>query len=233
MVLSGRHSRRSIPPEYLAAYAQAALQGLGHGPLYLLGTAAEKPLAREFRKSLKPRAADILQDKVGKTSLPDLMQIVSALDLVLSPDTGSMHLAAHLGTPVQAFFLSSAWCFETGVYGKGHHVWQAFCPCAPCLEAAECQEELKCLKPFSHKAVLQFLAQGRVSELPDNLLLLESDFDRLGVIYKPETGIDPYAQKRAEFRNMLAPYFNREINDLEFQERENDFYLERDWMLGS
>ena len=36
------------------------------------------------------------------------------LDVLLTPDTGIMHLAAHLGVPVFAFFLSSAWCHETG-----------------------------------------------------------------------------------------------------------------------
>ena len=231
LVLSGRHSRRSIPPEFLAAYAQAALQGVGHGPLFLLGTEAEKPLAREFRKSLKPQVRDVLQDMVGKTSLSDLMEIVSGLDLLLSPDTGTMHLAAHLGTPVQAFFLSSAWCFETGVYGQGHRIWQAVCPCVPCLEGRKCAEEMSCLQPFGHKAILQFLAQGRAKQLPEDLLLLESDFDQIGVVYRPRQGIEPCQEERKRFRAMLAPYFNQELSQAGFEKKIDDFYLERDWML--
>jgi hypothetical protein len=189
-------------------------------------------LAREFRKSLKPQVRDVLQDMVGKTSLSDLMEIVSGLDLLLSPDTGTMHLAAHLGTPLQAFFLSSAWCFETGVYGQGHRIWQAVCPCAPCLEGRKCAEEMSCLQPFGHKAILQFLAQGRAKQLPEDLLLLESDFDQIGVVYRPRQGIEPCQEERKRFRAMLAPYFNQELSQAGFEEKIDDFYLERDWMLA-
>lgn len=232
VVLSGRHFRRSLPPQFLAAYSQAALQGLGHGPLILLGTSAEKPLVKNFCKGLKSQFAEQLKDMVGRTSLAELLQIVSNLDVLLTPDTGTMHLAAHLGIPVQAFFLSSAWCFETGVYGKGHQVWQSICDCAPCTEARKCTEDMKCLQAFEHKSVLQVLSQARVSDLPQDLILLESDFDELGVVYKPKAGIWPCWEKRSGFRARFGPFFKQELDQARSKAKEDDFFLERDWMLG-
>lgn len=44
-----------------------------------------------------------VRNLVGKTDWNALIQEVSSLDLLLTPDTGTMHLAASLGVPVLAF----------------------------------------------------------------------------------------------------------------------------------
>ncbi|TVM35065.1 heptosyltransferase [Oceanidesulfovibrio marinus] len=246
VVLAGRHSRRSLPAEVLAPMAAAALEGViarsgqGDAKAYLLGTNAEKPLAKAFLRAASPRLAQRVEDRTGSMDLAGLASFLRGLDLVLTPDTGTMHLAAALGTPVMACFLSSAWAWETGPYGTGHLVWQSAPPCAPCLEAQECPNELTCLEPFTAPKFLKNVAAAaagrevRGDELPESLLLLRGSQDGFGQTYDVLAGQDPYAAERAALRREIAmlrgvvlksdaPPLNDQLTRLMFREQ--------DWML--
>ncbi len=149
VVLAGRESRRSLPPMVLAQVVRVLFEAQGGVPVYLFGTAAEEPVSRRLLRHLPASVQAQTHNVCGKTSWAGLIDAVTGLDVLLSPDTGTMHLGAHLGVPVCAFFLSSAWCHETGPYGAGHSVWQSAYACAPCLESHPCTIHTKCLEAFS------------------------------------------------------------------------------------
>jgi ADP-heptose:LPS heptosyltransferase len=207
VALAGRHARRSLPVQVLTQILTAVLHSHA-GQVYLLGTELERPAARQLRSCLSPALQGRVLDLTGRTNWRDLLEVVGRLDLLLSPDTGTMHLAAHLGIPVMAFFLSSAWCFETGPYGAGHLVWQAGRACAPCLESQVCDQDIACLQPFTHKAVLAFLA-GQVSpaglalEAHSELCLLESRVDDFGLSFTPRLGELPESKELGAVRELL------------------------------
>ncbi|MGE4552319.1 MAG: glycosyltransferase family 9 protein, partial [Desulfovibrionaceae bacterium] len=205
VVLAGRESRRSLPPETLAALAGLLRDVLGARRIVLLGSAAEAACGRAVTRALAGRHAGSVEDLAGKTDWAGLVETVAGLDTVLTPDTGVMHLACHLGVPVRAMFLSSAWCWETGPYGAGHRVYQAAMPCAPCLESRPCGLGVRCLAPFTTPEFQRFLARGEARFLPPGLLALETGFDALGVTYAPSAGPDDEsAPRRAALRRLLA-----------------------------
>ena len=68
----------------------------------------------------------------GKTSLPMLAEIYKSARAVITTDSGPMHLAAAVGTPVIALFGPTDPA-RTGPYGKGHTVIRSNLPCSPCL----------------------------------------------------------------------------------------------------
>ncbi len=72
-------------------------------------------------------------DLSGKTSLRSLAALYQRAALVVSTDTGPMHLAAAMGTPVVALFGPTA-PWRTGPFGPGHRVVRAAAPCAPCFK---------------------------------------------------------------------------------------------------
>ncbi len=230
VVLAGRQARRSLPPEVLGPCVQAVFQALDGPTLVALGGPGERPLARRLARHLSPQAEKKLEDATGARALHELPDFLQGLDLVLSPDTGLMHLAAHVGTPVQAFFLSSAWCWETGPYGFGHKVWQAVEPCSPCLESASCPRGTACLAPFSAPAFLAHLAGRFSQEWPAGLTGLVSMLDGFGVVYRPVDGEDPFAGNRAALRNGLAEHCGRRIGPVPAGVGEELFH-EADWML--
>jgi len=75
---------------------------------------------------------DGLVDLTGRTSLKVLAEILRAADLVLCPDTGPMHLAAAVGTPVVALFGPTA-PWRTGPFGPDHLVLRTGIECSPCF----------------------------------------------------------------------------------------------------
>lgn len=233
VVLAGRESRRSLPPEILARFAAAAFERVGRGRILLLGSKAEIPAAKAVLRALPGRLADKVTDLSGKTDWVGLAEAVGGLDLVLTPDTGTMHLAAHLGVPVTAFFLSSAWCFETGPYGLGHTVHQAVFDCLPCLESRPCHLEHRCLAPFADPGFVRFLSTGKPGHAPEGILSLRAEFDSLGQTYAPAAGKDADQKQRLRFRAFLArhlglPGAEKGVPDSGLAER---FYQERDWLV--
>lgn len=214
VVLAGRESRRSLPLPLLASILQT-LFGLLDGPrVRLLGSATEQPIARRLQRLLPTKVQEKVEDLSGKTDWLGLIHAVEGLDALLTPDTGIMHLAAHLGVPVLAFFLSSAWCHETGPYGRGHAVWQASRFCAPCLESAPCPHAVACLEALQGKELSRSLAaavrpDARIkAELPDNLQFWRSDLDALGGVLRLNSGRDVHAPQRAFTRALLAEFLH-------------------------
>lgn len=227
VVMSGQNARRSLPPEILAPMVRAA-RNRTNGPVHLFGTARDRRAAKELASLLPQSLRREVHDLTGGTDWPGLLEAVRGLDLLLSPDTGTAHLAAYLGVPVLGFFLSSAWCHETGPYGAGHLAVQAVCGCAPCLETRPCPASLMCRAPLIHPAVLRFISGCGGAELPEHVAVMSSEFDRLGLVYTPVAGEDPFASRRAGFRALalgLAGLGGGETGAAQ------EWMREKDWML--
>ncbi len=237
VVLSGREARRSLPPHTLAPCVRAAFERLGGPEIRLFGTDAEAPAARALVRAFSASMQARTRNLCGKTGWAELADAMSGLDCLLSPDTGSMHLAAHLGVPVRAFFLSSAWCFETGPYGLGHTVWQAVAPCLPCLESSPCGFDLQCLPPFAQPGLLAALAGSLGADtrpgkaLPPGLLQLESAVDELGLCWRTQAGDDERAPQRNALRALLAEQLGLAPCRGGQTEAAALLYREKDWML--
>jgi len=204
VALAGRDPRRTPPPRVLAGVIQALLPTLGTARVTLLGTAAERLAAKELTSLLPERVAQAVTDLTGRTSLEELADAVAALDGLLTPDTGIMHLAAHLGVPVTALFLSNAWCHETGPYGEGHTVWQSTLDCAPCLESAPCPHGVACLEPFASREFLRLVSGKSGVEPPAGLSGFRTGFDALGAACVPFQGEDPGREERLALRAFAA-----------------------------
>ena len=68
----------------------------------------------------------------GKTTLRDLAYLYQRSALLITTDSGPMHLAAAMGTPVIALFGPTD-PSRTGPYGKGHVVIRRELSCSPCF----------------------------------------------------------------------------------------------------
>jgi len=65
-------------------------------------------------------------------------------DVLLTNDTGTMHLAASLGVPVVALFGSTEPDL-TGPLGEAHQVLRHHVSCSPCF-LRECPIDFRCMK---------------------------------------------------------------------------------------
>lgn len=248
VVLAGREQRRSLPPTVLAQVVHTAFESMGGVPVYLLGTSAEKAAARQLMRALPNTMLDKVHNLAGQTDWQGLADALTGLDALVSPDTGTMHLAAHLGVPVRAFFLSSAWCFETGPYGVGHTVWQACTECVPCLESAPCPLNAACGEPFGTAALWRsvaahmnpnrsssaWLTQGQ--DAVPQVLVLDSALDNLGSFWQGDMRQDALASQREHLRAVVAEHVLAKntaalADPTGLADAAQNLYTEAQWML--
>ena len=234
VALAGREVRRSLPPELLAPVVRTLFRATGGRRILLLGTAGQAPAARALLRRLDPTVAGACVDLTGKTDLPGLIDAITGLSALVTPDTGAMHLAAALGVPVTAFFLSSAWCHETGPYGIGHHVWQAVTACAPCLESAPCPYGVVCRQPFADPGLCRLVAGSTKVAPPPELVGFVTDCDALGAVCRPVAGEDPTDSRRTTLRGVVARRLGLDMpggGTDEAGQAVEALTVESDWML--
>ncbi|MBM4286482.1 MAG: glycosyltransferase family 9 protein, partial [Deltaproteobacteria bacterium] len=129
LVPGASRPERQWPAESLAQAAGLLLQ---RRPchFFILGTENERPLGEAVLRELPAGAATLL---MGGLTAPLLAGHLEQLDLLITNDTGPMHLAAAVQTPVLALFLASARVWDTGPVGRGHLILEPRLDCHPCL----------------------------------------------------------------------------------------------------
>jgi heptosyltransferase-2 len=131
-------SAKRWPPERFAAAAELVARRTG-AAVAIVGSASERPLGEAIAAQLGVRARVLC----GETTLAGLVAILSRLRLLLTNDSGPMHLAAALGTPLVAVFGSTDWT-ETAPFGERARVVRADTECAPCL-LRDCPIDHRCM----------------------------------------------------------------------------------------
>jgi heptosyltransferase II len=126
------------PEERFAEVARLARDATGCR-ITLFGSPAEAPIGERIAASV----GDGCVNRVGSTTLQGLIDELTGCDLVLTNDTGTMHLAAMLGVPTVAIFGSTepAW---TQPLGSGHRVFRRHVECSPCF-LRECPRDFRCM----------------------------------------------------------------------------------------
>jgi hypothetical protein len=107
---------------------------------------------------------------ISRTNLSDLKAIIGQMRLLVTNDSGPMHLAAGLGIPVVAIFGATTKELGFFPYGDGHEVVEAELACRPCgLHGAKsCPEShFLCMRLITVEEV--FAACQRVLRLAHNL----------------------------------------------------------------
>ena len=135
-----------------ASFAQVADQLQQEGiRVAVIGDAAEAHPGSAVVRHMRTSPIDL----VGKTSMKELIALLRRVCLVITNDSGPMHLAAALGTPVVALFGPTD-PGRTGPYGPGHVVFRSGIACSPCL-SRRCAnpKTLECLTSISPAQVFR------------------------------------------------------------------------------
>ena len=103
----------------------------------------------EIRAAMACKAASL----AGRTSLKDLAALYERVAVLITTDTGPMHLAAAAGAPVVALFGPTA-PWRTGPFGEGHKILRAEVACSPCLKR-HCDRDHACMDQITVDQVVQ------------------------------------------------------------------------------
>lgn len=121
---SNASSRRWDPYRFAELSRRLAADG---ARLIVFGSRAESEITRVV-------AGDVAFDAGGRTDLPLLAAGLAECDILVSNDSGPLHLAAAVGTPTVSLW-GAGEPAVTGVVGPGHRMLRrADLPCVPCLK---------------------------------------------------------------------------------------------------
>ena len=138
-------AKRWLPSRYAAVADDLARRsGLR---VVLLGGPAERPLAEFIADSMQTPSRVLC----GETSLAELVGVLSRLRLLVTNDSGPMHVAAALGIPMVAIFGPTDWR-ETAPVAEHHRLLREPVPCAPCL-LRDCPIDHRCMTRISVESV--------------------------------------------------------------------------------
>lgn len=141
-------SAKRWPAEYYAAVAKARLAA--GWAVWIFGSAKDQPIAAEIQQQLQNAAVDF----TGRTTLGEAVDLLSLATVVVSNDSGLMHIAAALQRPLVVLYGSSSPQFTPPL---SDHVkiltLQLFC--SPCFQRECPLHHLKCLHDLSPSLVLQ------------------------------------------------------------------------------
>ena len=160
--VSARWPTKRWPAESFAEVADR-LQQEGAGPVVLLGGPDERATGAAITGQMKTPAIDL----TGATTVGLLPALLSKAALLITNDSGPMHIAAAVRTPVVALFGPTS-ALLTGPYGAGHSVLTGNVPCQPCFSRT-CRNvlPLECLRTVSPQQVLAVVqAQRSLQRVP-------------------------------------------------------------------
>jgi heptosyltransferase-2 len=143
------------PPRHVAAVAAAWMAD--GGLVALVGAGADRAASDAVLGGLTPASRAAVLDLTGRTSLLALAGVLGLATRVLANDSGAMHVAAALGTPVVSVFgPTREWA--TAPLGPHriltHEVW-----CRPCM-LRECPLDHRCMTAVGPERVIAALRES-------------------------------------------------------------------------
>jgi ADP-heptose:LPS heptosyltransferase len=141
--------------------------------IFLLGSENDREYVRGLIRELPddPRVIDTS----GKLSIKELVSLYSESTLLISNDSGPLHLASMAGLPTISFFGPETPALY-GPLGENHHVLYLDLYCSPCLniynsKLSRCQNNI-CLKNINPKSVLKLIEEEKLL-IPSKTLFKE------------------------------------------------------------
>ena len=116
----------------------------------------DRPTIKDIMAVMKGHAVNL----AGHTTLKMLAALYEKMVFVVSTDTGPMHMAAAVGTPVVALFGPTA-PWRTGPFGSIHQIVRAELDCAPCFKR-ECKT-IDCMEQISVQQVIDAIQSRGLS----------------------------------------------------------------------
>lgn len=137
LIPGARWENKRWPVERFAGLARRLANADGAVRFAVLGGRDDQAMGTKIVAAVGSRCVDL----TGQTSLPEMVEWVRRCSIVVTNDTGPMHVAAALGRPIVALFGPTD-PRRTGPYGQANGVLNHALPCAPCMES-HCAHEPK------------------------------------------------------------------------------------------
>lgn len=135
-------------PERFAETADRMVEAYGFS-IVLVGGPGEKTIGEAIQGAMRVRPLNL----IGKTTIRQMMAILSKVQLLVTNDSGPMHVAAAFGVPVAAIFGPTDPA-TTSPLAPSFRIVRKAVECAPCLKR-RCPTDRRCMEAVTVEDVLQ------------------------------------------------------------------------------
>jgi len=118
-------------------------------PIIFVGSKGEREEVEQIVRRMKQPAINV----AGETTLSELAELIRRAECFICNDSGPMHLAAAIGTPVVALFGPTD-PSKIGPYGAGHKIIRKEISCAGC-HRDRCVRDNECMRAISVEDVIE------------------------------------------------------------------------------
>lgn len=143
-------------PEFWAELAKELMRK-GYKPVFL-GGKAEQGLGAKAAQLAAIKGSNFC----GQFSLIDLVRFMAELDMLITPDTGPMHIGAWAGALTLNLSMGPVSPWETAPFPPGHYVVSPSCSCRGCWT---------CTHPKQENACKGLFVPHRIASLAHSLLV--------------------------------------------------------------
>ena len=155
-----RWQTKRWPAGHFAAAIEKTTTSRG-GSVVIVGGPGEESVAEEVARGIRGPLVNL----AGKTSLRELTAILEAADLLVTNDSGPMHLAAALGTRTVSIFTCTS-PERAGAFGTGHAILQTTVPCRGSY-IKQCSR-MDCMADLTSDKLLPILNESLTAVTPLN-----------------------------------------------------------------
>jgi ADP-heptose:LPS heptosyltransferase len=151
---------RRWPRERFAALLEQMISEL-NVKIFLVGSPSEYDYVQSLIELLKVKRN--VYNLAKRLTIKQLATFFNECHLVISNDSGPLHLADAIGVPTISFFGPET-PIHYGPRGKGHSVFFANEPCSPCLnplnnKSVDCKRENRCMTEIDPNDVFDTVVQ--------------------------------------------------------------------------
>jgi heptosyltransferase-2 len=153
-------STKRWPSERFAVVTKKIISELG-GSVVIFGSESEIEIAEEVAFSVqrlafseKLQISNSLLNLAGQTSLRELCSLIAECDILLTNDSGPMHIGYAVRTPLVAIFGSTDPAL-TGPVGDGNLVIKKDIDCSPCFKRRCDKQEMVCMNAITSDEVFK------------------------------------------------------------------------------
>jgi heptosyltransferase-2 len=139
------------PARHYAAFAAAQVRA--GKQVWLFGSARDAAVAGAIRSQLDEELREHCIDLCGRTTLSEAVDLLAEAALVVSNDSGLMHIAAALARPLVVLYGSTSAAFTPPLTDRAK-LMSLNLPCSPCFKRECPLKHLDCLNKLEPQQVL-------------------------------------------------------------------------------
>ena len=143
-------AKRWYPQEFANVASELASQY----DIVIFGGPGEADIALDIEKALTEKGVNNYQNLAGKTTIPELIENISNLDLFITGDSGPMHVAAAFQVPTVAIFGPTKDNETSQWMNKKSFIVKKYLDCQPCMKRTCPLQHHDCMKLIKAEDVL-------------------------------------------------------------------------------